>query len=207
MTVHLTDDEVVAVCGLFGLAWPNPLPTVALESAELQAASRRGVRSLTVRALLRVDPETDQPVIDGEVAQAISTVVSGSPRLVSGVIDASGELLASSSAAYVVEASDGSVLLVTTTATGIHVLTPSSLTEAQEAFIALVDNALTAGLDATQEARLLVVRAGEPERALAVSKGSVSVGAVNEESAFVGSSAPEPDWDRARLAVHLAVRA
>lgn len=207
MATHLTDDEVVAVCGLLGLAWPNPLPTVAPESAELKAASRRGVRSLTVRALLRVDPETDQPVIDGEVAQAISAVVSGSPRLVSGVIDADGALRAGSSAAYVVEAPDGTGLLVTTTATGIHVFTQSPLAEAEEAFVALVDNALMAGLDANEEARLLVLKAGARERAIAVAKGSVTVGVVNEDSAFEDSSDPELSWDRARLAEHLAVGA
>jgi len=204
MTIHLTDDEVVAVCGLLGLAWPNPLPTVAPENAELQAASRRGVRSLTVRALLRVDPETDEPVLDGEVAQAVDAVVNGSPRLVSGVIGASGALRASSSAAYVVAALDGTGLLVTTTATGIHVFMPSALAEAEEAFIALVDNALTAGLDASEEVRLLVLKAGQPERALAVAKNSVTVGHIGDNATFVSTTAPASDWSRTELIEHLA---
>lgn len=204
MTIHLTDDEIVAVCGLLELAWPYPLPTVPADSTTLEAASRRGLRSLTVRALLGVDPDTDQPGLNEGVANAVSNLVAGSPLLVSGVIDAEGALMPSGSAAYVVKVPDGSGLLVTTTATGIHVFTSSSVAEAREAFIALVDNALTVGIGGADNARLLVLKAGEPERALAVSKGKVTVGRIDQDAAFTESGEDRSDWKIASLSNLLA---
>lgn len=204
MPVNLTDDEIVATCGLLGLAWPYPLPTVDSQGGELAAASRRGVRSLTVRGLLGVDPGTNEPGLDADVAAAVSGVATGSPQLVSGVLDAHGVLRASGSAACVVQAPDGSGVLATTTATGIHVISTSTVDEARDAFIALVDNALSVGLAGDESARLLVVKAGEPDRALAVSKGVVTVGRVGEDAGFTEVAPTSSEWNRALLNQHLA---
>lgn len=204
MSVHLTDDEIVALCGLLGLSWPFPLPSVELEPQELAAASRRGIRSLTVRALLGVDATSDEPGLNAEVSAAVSSVANGSPLLVSAVIDESGALLASSSGAYVVQGPDGAGVLATTTSTGIHVISTSSISEAREAFLALVDNALTVGLAGDESARLLVLKAGEPESALAVAKGTVTVGRVGEDAGFTEVAPTSSEWNRALLDQHLA---
>ena len=204
MSVHLTDDEIVALCGLLGLSWPFPLPSVELEPQELAAASRRGIRSLTVRALLGVDATSDEPGLNAEVSAAVSSVANGSPLLLSAVIDESGVLLASSSGAYVVQGPDGAGVLATTTSTGIHVISTSSITEAREAFVALVDNALTAGLAGGEGSRLLAMKVGGGGEALAVAQGAVTIGLVTSESTFASANGPEVGWDRTRLNRHLA---
>lgn len=203
-SVHLTDDEVVAVSGLLGFPWPFALPSIPLEQDELLAASRRGVRSLTVRALVGVDPDSDQPGLNEEVARAVTSVVRGEPLLASGVIADSGELRASSSGAYVVMAEDGSAVIGTVSATGIHVITYGETGEVLEAFTALVENALVAGIGGSETARLLVMRAGQPDRALAVAKGFVTEGALDQDSRFLAKGQPSQDWNRDRLARHLA---
>lgn len=204
MTVHLTDDEILATCGLLGLSWPFPLPTVESEAGGVAAAARRGVRSLTVRALLGVDEQSNAPGLNAEVAQAVSSIANGSPVLVSGVIDDQGALRPTGSAAFVVRAPDGAGVLSTTTSTGIHVISTSTIAEAREAFIALVDNALTSGLAGSDLARLLVLKTGESDRALAVMKGSVTVGRIGDASVFEGAGPAATDWDRNRLDQHLA---
>ena len=203
MTVHLTDDEVAAACGLLGLAWPYPLPTVEAGEDELAAASRRGVRSLTVRALIGVDTESGSPGLDAEIVSAVTTVVNGEPVLVSGLIGAEGALRSSGSAAYVVQSEDGTALFTTVTATGIHVLAPSSLEDAREAFISLVDNAQSAGVGGSDGSRLLVIQAGRGERSLAVGQGEVTRGEVSEQGEFRPTNDAEPAWSRDALADHL----
>lgn len=205
MTVHLTDDEIVAVCGLLDLRWPFPLPTVdALDGEALADATRRGVRSLTVRALLGVDSESGSPGLNADVAEAVMGVVGGSPLLVSGLIDEQGSLRASGSSAYVVSHDDDKAILGTTTATGIHVLSTSAVDEARDAFLSLVENALVAGIAGSEANRLVVLKSGEGERALAVSKGQVAVGAVGADAVFVASTAPATHWSRAQLDEHFA---
>ncbi len=204
MTVHLTDDELVAVCGLLEVAWPYPLPTVDSGNEELEAASVRGIRSLTVRGLLGFEDNEQVPGIDLEVAETVKAVASGVPAFVSGLLDAEGALQASGSAAYIVHGNADSAILATTTATGIHALAICTHEDALDAFLAIVDNALIAGIAAIESARLLVLKAGDGGRALAVARGLVTVGAVDSRGLFVPSSVPAGGWDRDALETHLA---
>jgi len=205
MSVHLTDDEIVAVCGLLDLAWPFSLPTIDTQSDEMDSAARRGLRSLTVRALIGFDPESNGAGINPEVADVVTAVATGKPVLVSGVIDREGALRASGSAAYVLETAEGVAVLATTTATGIHALATSTLADAREAFLALVDNALTSGIGGDDDARLLALRAGRGQEALAIGRDVVTVGSISAEGSFEPQSGPAAGWDRTTLDAHLAI--
>jgi hypothetical protein len=62
LKLALTDDEVVALAGLASTSWPSPLPTVdATNAPALAAAAARGIRSATIRELVR-QPAPDIPL-------------------------------------------------------------------------------------------------------------------------------------------------
>jgi len=88
----LTDDEVIALSVLEGTSWPAPLPTVDItQEGALDAAGRRGARSLAVRGYLDddgIDEELHaflQPALSHQVRQGVFVAESDMTYIAEGL--------------------------------------------------------------------------------------------------------------------------